>query len=401
VLRRDSQAAGSTLSRTSYAAVLGCAFFCYAALGSVVRILPAYVPARLGAGSVAVGLGVGAPALSAIFMRPLGGRLSDRRGPLPIMLAGAAVMAAGAPLALVANLAPLLASRLLVGAGEGLMMSATALWLLRLGGEERRGRSIGHVGLANYAGLVAGPLLAVAIGGEQHPSRVFLAGIALPLLGAAGVLLGRPGHGGPGEGGARPAPLREVLGWTLRPGLGLMLVNVGYAALISFGAAAIAADGADASSLVVPVFAVVVIAVRGAAGSVPDRFGAERTLIASCPVAAAGLLGVGLLGDTGLVVLALALLAAGQALAVPALGAIALRDVPPSHHGSAAGLFFAWFDAVVGFGGPVAGLAAGLTDASGALVTAAVLVSSAPLLAGTIAARRPAAHRCGEHSSAR
>lgn len=365
-----------------YGAVLGSAFLCYAALGSVIRILPGYVPQRLGGGAVAVGLAVGAPALSAVFTRPLAGRMADRRGPAAIVLAGAVMMAVASPLALPRSLPALLASRLLAGAGEGLMMSATALWLLRLGGEERRGRSVGHVGLANYGGLVAGPLLAVAIGGEQHPSRVFLAGIALPLAGAALVLAARPAHAGPGEA-EHPAGLREVLGWTLRPGGGLLLVNVGYAALISFGAAAIAANGASGAGLIVPVFAAVVILVRGAGGSAPDRLGPARVLAFAAPAAAAGLLGIGLLSSTALVVASLVLLAAGQALAVPALGAIALARAPSAQHGATAGMFFAWFDAGVGLGGPLAGVAAGLSDAGGALVLAAVLVAVSPLVAGT------------------
>jgi hypothetical protein len=140
--------------RGAYAAVLGTAALCYAALGAVLRILPHYVPAKLGGGPLAVGVAVGAPAIGAIFARPLGGRWADRRGPLAVLLWGALAMTAASPLALVASLPMLLLSRLAVGAGEGVMMSAAALWLLRLGGRERVGRSMGHVGLANYAGLV-------------------------------------------------------------------------------------------------------------------------------------------------------------------------------------------------------------------------------------------------------
>jgi len=359
--------------------VLATAFLCYAALGSVLRILPHYVPAYLGGGPVGIGLAVGAPALSAIVARPLGGRAADRRGPLAVLIAGAIVMAAGAPVALVHDLPALLASRLAVGAGEGLMMSASALWLLRLGGEQRRGRSIGHVGLANYGGLVAGPLLAIAVGGEHHPDTVFLAGIVLPLAAVAVVLAARPPDAGPARAHRRPR-LREVLGWTLRPGLGLMLVNMGYAALISFGAGALAANGAGGGSLVVPIFAAVVILARGAGGGLPDRFGPERMLVACCPAAAAGLLGVALLGVTGPALAAVALLAAGQAMAVPALGAVALRRAPGEAQGATAGLFFAWFDAGVGLGGPVAGVAAHVTDASGALLVAGALVALAPAL---------------------
>src|SRR6185437_9594338 len=86
---------------------------------------------------------------------------------------------------------------------------------------------------------------------------------------------------------------------TLRPGLGLMLVNVGYAALLAFGGAR--------TALAVPAFALTVIAARA-------------TLAAAAPTAAVGLT----LTAFGPAVLGVVLLGAGQALAVPALGLLAL-----------------------------------------------------------------------------
>lgn len=367
-------------SKRAYMAVLASAFLCYAALGSVIRIIPGYVPDRLGGGLFGVGLAVGAPAISAVLARPLGGRLADRRGPLPIVLAGAVVMAVGAPVALAGTFSALILSRLAVGAGEGLMMSATALWLLRLGGEDRHGRSIGHVGLANYGGLVAGPLLAGILGGQRHPDRIFLLAACLPLLGAGLAALTAPPGGGTVERRGGPLGIRQVLLWVARPGVGLTLVNFGYAALVSFGALAMAQNGAAAGGLVLPVFAGGVILVRGFGGGIPDRLGAERTLALSAPVAGLGLAGLALAAGAPAALASVALLSVGQALAVPALGALALRGVPDTAHGEAAGLFFAFFDAGVGLGGPLAGLAAGLSSAAGALLAAGVLVAIAPIV---------------------
>ncbi len=98
------------------------------------------------------------------------------------MIVGALVMAVGTIPAYVTALPVLILSRLAVGAGEAAMMAATVLWLLRLAGPARRGRAMGQIGLANYAGLTVGPPLSQAIMGQSHPARVWIAAAILPLL---------------------------------------------------------------------------------------------------------------------------------------------------------------------------------------------------------------------------
>ena len=79
---------------TRYLTVLATAILCYAALGTVLGILPDYVRS-LGGGAVLVGFAVGAPALTGAAGRPLGGRIADRVGPAQVVIAGALVMAVG------------------------------------------------------------------------------------------------------------------------------------------------------------------------------------------------------------------------------------------------------------------------------------------------------------------
>ena len=353
------------MPRASYLAVLAAAVLCYAALGAVLRLLPALVDDPL-----ALGLLVGAPALTAVVTRPGGGGLADRIAPAPVMFAGAALMAAGVVPALAWSAdGALLCSRLVVGAGEGVMMAAAVLWLLRLAGPARRGQALGHIGLANYAGLTVGPLLASALGLARGP--VFVAAALLPI---AGVLVAI----GAQRPDAQPSPdaQRGELASILVPGLALMLVNVGYVALLAFGGAA------AGTAAVIPVFAAGVVAVRTFGATVPDRLGGRRTILLATPLAAAGLLATGLGGTPGIALAGTVLLAAGQGLFVPALGLLALSRVSPERHGTAAGLFFAFFDAGVGAGGPLAGGVARLTTPAGALVVAAGAVTAAGLLAG-------------------
>ena len=383
-----------------YLVVLSTGILCYAALGMVLGILPDYVHS-LGGGAILVGFAVGAPALTGAAGRPLGGRFADHRGPARIVMIGALVMAVGTLPAFAPSLRVLILSRLAVGAGEAMMMAATVLWLLRLAGPERRGRAMGHVGLANYAGLTIGPPLSQALSGQSHPSRVWITAAILPMVAAAfaSALARRPdralapapsddepsddepSHDEPSLDGEQPeAEGLSTLRATLRPGLGLMLVNFGYVAVLSFGAAAATEQGTGIASLVIPVFGIGVIASRTILAGMPDRFGAPRTLSLAVAIESTGLAGMAVTTSTPVALVALAVMAVGQGLAVPSLGMLALASVPPSRHGRTAGAFFAYFDAGVGLGGPAVGLAAHAADPTGGLLAAAgAVLATAPV----------------------
>ncbi|HVV74781.1 MAG TPA: MFS transporter [Mycobacteriales bacterium] len=356
-----------------YAAVLAAAVCCYAALGAVLRAMPTYVGDRLGSGSVAVGLAVGAPAITGAVLRPLGGRWADRIGSRPMVVTGAAVMAVGVLPAWQQSLGALVASRLLVGAGEAVMMSATVLWLLRIAGEQHQGRSLGHIGLANYAGLTIGPLMLEAIG-VRNTGALWILAMALPIVGAVVAVAVR--NAPPPAAEQEKAPILAMIRRTGRPGVGLLLVNVGYVAVLSFGATVVARHGLAIGALIVPVFGAGVIVSRVAMGSFPDRFGPKRVLAASAVVEAAGLLVFAMAGAKALSIAALVVLSIGQGLAVPSLGLLAVAGVPEHQRGAASGAFFAWFDAGVGLGGPAVGLVARLTAPDIAMVSAGVAVAA-------------------------
>jgi len=390
-----------------YLVVVGTAVVCYAALGTVLGILPGYVHS-LGGGAVLVGFAVGAPALTGAAGRPVGGRIADRIGPARVVIAGALFMALGTIPAYVHSLACLIVSRLAVGAGEAAMMAATVLWLLRLAGPERRGRAMGHIGLANYAGLTVGPPLSVALAGESHPERVWIAAAVLPLLAAAfAAVTARGGEEAAQVGASQEEPERSgefaqsAFRSTLRPGLGLMLVNFGYVALLSFGAAAAMEQGSGVAKFVIPVFGVGVIASRTIFAGIPDRFGAARTLLGAVVLEALGLAALAVATSAPAALVALVVLSLGQGLAVPSLGLLALASVPPSRHGRTAGAFFAYFDAGVGLGGPAAGLAARAADPTGALFAAAVAVLAAAPVALVRGSKGLAARRRRHHAGSR
>jgi MFS family permease len=372
---------------TTYAVVLGAAVACYAALGAVLRAIPSYVPDTLGVGPVGVGLAVGAPAITGAIARPLGGRWADRFGTRRVVVLGALLMSVAVFPAFVSAYPTLLISRLAVGCGEAAMMSAAVLWLLRIAGPEHRGRSLGHIGLANYGGLTIGPLLVSAFSADQHLGRLWLLAIVLPLLGAGAALLVRDSSPRP-AGEHEQASIVAMVRRTGRPGIGLLLVNIGYVAVLSFGAIVVAGHGLAIAGLIVPVFGIGVIVSRVALGSLTDRIGPRIVLFAAALTEAAGLCGFAIAGQDGLAIAALVVLSLGQGLAVPALGVLAIAGVPDAQQGAAAGAFFAWFDGGVGLGGPLVGVVARLVSPQAAIVSAAVAVAAVVpvVLLGRVAA---------------
>jgi MFS family permease len=360
--------------RRPYLLVLGASVCCYAALGAVFRAVPTYVGGSLGGGAIAIGLAVGAPSITGAVLRPLGGRWSDRLGARPMVVAGAVAMAVGVLPAWQVSLGSLVASRLLVGAGEAVMMSATVLWLLRIAGEEHQGRALGHIGLANYAGLTIGPLL-VGLIGIHHTGRLWVMASVLPVLGALAAMAASNAPP-PTTERDEQVPIARMVLRTGRPGVGLLLVNVGYVAVLSFGAAVVSSHGLGIAALVVPVFAIGVILSRVALGSLPDRLGAARVLAVAAVVEAGGLALFAVAASSMLSIAALAVLSVGQGLAVPSLGVLAVAGVPAKERGAASGAFFAWFDAGVGLGGPAVGLVARLSSPQAAVIAAGVAVAA-------------------------
>ena len=74
--------------------LFGGIFFCLLGVGASLAALPFYVLDELDGGNVAVGVVIAAIAVSAVVGRPIAGRLADRRGYKPIMLAGAVICVA-------------------------------------------------------------------------------------------------------------------------------------------------------------------------------------------------------------------------------------------------------------------------------------------------------------------
>src|SRR2546423_6995041 len=192
----------------------------FVAAGAALPVLPPFVRGPVHAGDVAVGVVIGAFSISAIVVRPLAGHMADRRGRRPVMVAGPLPpAAAGALLLARASLPVALVSRLVMGAGEGLLFTAGSAWIVDLAPEERQGQVIGLFGLSVWGGMTVGPLIGdqlLSAGGDDAGwatmAVVPLVGgliawrVSEPARAGAGARRGRFGPPAGGVPGASVAP---------------------------------------------------------------------------------------------------------------------------------------------------------------------------------------------------
>jgi MFS family permease len=346
-------------------------------IGATLPVMPRYVTGPIGAGDIAVGVVSGAFAATGLLFRPIGGAFADARGRKPVVIAGALLTAfAGALYFIPAGVPGLIVARLFLGAGEGMVYTAGAAWIVDLAPIARRGRIIGLYGLAIWGGLSIGPPVGEALLRAFDFEVVWAFCVVAPLLGAAIALRlperyePRPSLAGAGIAArARALVSREALG----PGAALALTVIGYATLAAFIVLHVDERGIGHGAGVFAAFAVTVVTMRVIGGGIPDRLGGAPTAAAAALVQAAGLATIALAQSLLVILIGAVAMGAAFALLFPSLALIVLEHVPEERRGAAMGTFTAFFDVGVGIGSPLAGAAAALGGYGISFAVAAVL----------------------------
>ena len=341
------------------------------------------------------------------------GRLSDRLGRKPVLVAGWLI---AAPVPFLLMWAPswnwVLAANVLLGVSQGLTWSTTVIMKIDLAGAERRGLAMG---LNEFAGYFAVALSAAATGWIAgrwglRPEPFYL-GVGYVVLGLAlSVLLVRETHHHVAREASAIAPLAAPLDartifWRTTL-LDRDLSSVTQAGLVNnlndgmawglfpilFAQAALDLDHIGVLAALYPATWGLGQLVTGA---LSDRIGRKRLIVGGMWVQAVGIaITASSSGFVGYAAGAV-LLGAGTAMVYPTLLA-AIGDVAhPSWRASAVGVYRLWRDAGYAIGAILAGLTADAFGLDAAVwVVAAITAVSGAIVAARMTetlGRRPAA----------
>jgi MFS family permease len=352
--------------------VTAATFAYFLGLGSLLPTLPRYVTDELGGDGFAVGLVVGAFAVSAAAVRPWAGRFGDRHG-RRVLLCGGALLVGFSTLAYtqIDSLAPLVALRLLTGIGEAAVFVGAATAIQDMAPEHRRGEAASYFSVALYSGLALGPALGEHLAdGAGGYHRVWI------VAGLAGVVAAALGLGTPHAPMAdAPRPTSLLHPAALGPGVVLMLGLLpftGFAAFLSVYGREI---GLHDTGPVFFAYAGMILAIRIFGAKLPDHLGWPRASAIALVAVCSGALVVAVWASVAAVWLAALALGIGMSLLYPALFSAALEGLPDNQRSQAVGTFSLFFDLSQGIGAPLLGVVVALSSERSAFAVSALIAA--------------------------
>ena len=365
----------------------------FTSLSMLLPVLPRYVEDTLDGDGLAIGVVVGAFAVSAALVRPLVGRLGDQFGRRPLAVFGAALAALSmAGYGLVESLPILVGFRLLTGLGEGAFFIGAATAAQDLSPDDRRGEAASFFSISIYGGLAIGPFLGEVLYRSAGAGRVWI--VAAVLAGAASLLsLLIPADLGRHEADPdQPDGNRRLLHpAAIMPGTVLLLGLMGFAAFGSFLTVFLDDLGFEDAGPYFLVYGLTVLVVRIFGARVPDRFGAVRTATASLLAITAGTLLIATVASEPGLYAGTVVFSIGMSLLFPALFSLVVNQAPASERSHAVGTFSLFFDMSQGLGAPLLGIGVDVfgTDRAafigGAAFAVGGLVLARTRLAGMVA----------------
>ena len=341
---RPMTAAPDRLFTRAFVAVFSAALFFFVSAGMVLPVAPRFAIDQLGADALAFGLAMGVFSLASLVVRPIVGWSADQFGRRPLLVGGSLLTAVALLLHLGAtDLSVFIAARAILGVGEAAFLVAA----LAAGGDlapaRRTGEALSQLSLSIYLGVAAGPVIAEALLGAGGFAAVWVGAAALAAV-AAGLAWFAPETrpSTPRGDGVPRARLFHPRG--VFPGVLLLCGTFGMAAFLTFVPLNAVALGLDGAGAALAVFGLVVVLLRLFGATLPDRVGPQRLTGAALVATTIGLLLIGILPGLAGLLAGTAVFAAGVALSLPAVMALAVGRAAAAERGSVVGTASVFLD---------------------------------------------------------
>jgi MFS family permease len=297
-----------------------------------------------------IGLIMGILSLTAIFTRPVFGRLIDLKGRRTISLLGIALLILVTPgfhLIRDAGLFPLVL-RALTGIGWGISMTATITICSDLAPVNRLARTMGIIGVAGLLSAALGPLL-----GEEIVRRFgfpWLFNTCLVFLGISFLCILLTREMRPLDNN-HDRPFRipgKILSMSLFPIILIVLMTVSHGAIRSsvvyFIALFVRSIPLERVGPFFVAFSGAAIATRLFFGDLSDRYGRKQVILPAAGLIALNLVLISRLQSSWMLILAGVLGGLGQGLIFPALSTYIIDTMGPENKGLAISLYLTFFD---------------------------------------------------------
>jgi len=377
---------GGRLMTTTFLA-LSVAVLAFFVSGAVfLPVVPRFTVGPLGGDDFAVGIVLGAFAVSSLVMRPFAGRFADRRGRRAALIAGAVITVVASFGHLLATSTPILiAMRLLLGVGEALFFVAGLAAATDLAPPSRRGEAISLISLSLYLGLAIGPVIGETLLASFGYEAAWIAAGGIAML--ATVFSWLAPETLPPEERSEDTSGRQLLHRSgIEPGLLLLCGVWGMGPFFAF--LPLLADELDlgGAGTFFGIFAIIVVALRVVGARLPDQIGAAKLSGTALVVSAVGMLLAGLVPSFIGLLVATVVFAVGVAFTFPAIMAMAVIGTPADERGAVVGTAGLFVDAAFGLSPAVLGL---LARSSGYPSTFLVSAVIAAVGAAWLLIRRP------------
>lgn len=337
-------------------------------MGLVLPALPARVHDELGFDTVTVGWVMATQSAATLLSRPWTGAQTDRRGGKHAALIGLVAMSgSGVAYALSAvlllgpeaSLWVLMGGRMLVGVGEGLIITGGAMWAIGRAGMDSAGRAMSWIGLAMFAGLAAGAAAGAAVHQAFGFTILAITAAIVPLVGvvaasvvAPALLVATPE--------AKPISAARVAQRIWQAGLALAFSAVGFAMVSSFVVLTYGERGWTGGASALVAFSAGHMAARLVFGRFVDNARGSGAAVFVLSVEATGLGILWVASSPPIALAGAALSGIGYSLVYPLLALQTLRRVPATSRGMAIGIYDGFFDVAMGVSALLGGVTAAL-----------------------------------------